>query len=551
MPLVVTALAVLGGLLLTPPGAAPGHVLAPAAEGPVRALLGLDQGPLGKVTLQVKIDQSRILVTGLDRSGKRVLAITLVHPDGADPGAPTFGGVAVVSQPGPVDKGAMKRLMGRLKKATAVVPWTKIAPASRPDESAEADRIHDVLDRVRYEHAIGRSKRARELLSSLPSSMAPGAVFEACVAYRRLGDEAAVKRLLAGLGQLDAADSLAALIVGAKPYDVAASLGARDGDAACRFAHVPELLSALGDSEAALNLAHEIRTRARPCRRAWESEIHRLLEARRFEDALDVNREAAALFGDDDRLTSLMASVMTANGKYREAAPLLEGLARKHPDQEGVVRVLLSALLRDPAYRKEKEAQLAREHQSNPDDDLTTFLLGVIRHYGDDFEGSNALLAPLEATMGHQQRLHIYRSMNDFNLGHRAAALGRLDEAAKRPVPDPDVFYCRAEILRDTDRKQALSDLERYRANVDGGYLANPDKEARVDRMVASLRACLADGRPVCEGDWEHPRRKIEPAISVAAPEDGGPSWPLLGLAALALVAGVFWAVRRRAVRSE
>jgi len=135
--------------------------------------------------------------------------------------------------------------------------------------------------------------------------------------------------------------------------------------------------------------------------------------------------------------------------------------------------------------------------------------------------------------------------MNVFNQGDRSGALERLTLRADGPSPDPDVFYCRAEILRDTDRKQARDDLARYRLMSEGRRFSNPDKDERIRELTALLDACIADGRAVCEGPWEHPRLRHR---------DNNVMWwshPvfLALLFGLLLVAGAF--ILRRRKKSE
>jgi MYXO-CTERM domain-containing protein len=113
-------------------------------------------------------------------------------------------------------------------------------------------------------------------------------------------------------------------------------------------------------------------------------------------------------------------------------------------------------------------------------------------------------------------------------------------------VPDPDIFYCRAEILRDRDRGRAIADLRRYMAPTGVNVLANPEKERRVGDLIALLEACQKDGRPSCEGPWEHPRfrhhtESEEVGESTRLPPAG---WAAFALALV--VAGlVFWRRRR------
>jgi hypothetical protein len=173
---------------------------------------------------------------------------------------------------------------------------------------------------------------------------------------------------------------------------------------------------------------------------------------------------------------------------------------------------------------------------------LAQFMLGVLHHYGSEFERSNALLAPLEAQLDQEDRLHIYRAMNDFNLGLVAPALARLDRIAERPDPDPDTFYCRAEILRDSDRAEAQRNLARYAAISQGNPLSNPDKEQRIRGLLQLLDECLADHRAECEGAWEHPRLRHRNRWPWAP-------WAVGGAAALAALALSRALARRRTRR--
>ncbi len=140
---------------------------------------------------------------------------------------------------------------------------------------------------------------------------------------------------------------------------------------------------------------------------------------------------------------------------------------------------------------------------------IDRFLLGVVRHYENEFAASNELLIPLEDQLGEEDRLQIYRAMNDFNLGDRSAAMERLEKTATRSDPDPDIYYCLAELLRDEDRPRALESLQRYASASQDDPMSNPSKEARIRRLVSGLEACIEDGSASCEGEWEHPRLRF------------------------------------------
>ena len=136
--------------------------------------------------------------------------------------------------------------------------------------------------------------------------------------------------------------------------------------------------------------------------------------------------------------------------------------------------------------------------------------------------------------------------MNDFNLGRKPDALARLDRAAQAPIPDPDIFYCRAEILRDERREQAISDLERYLATSERSLVSNPGKQVRVKKLRDDLKRCLKDGTKTCKSDWEHPRHLIaqKPQDDSIRDEEERNYWPYAGLLVLAVVTMLVWRKR-------
>lgn len=535
--------------------AGPDYVLPPPAAQQLVRMLGLDGPSPDGLQLQVAIDKDRAHITA-SRDGAEVATLTLVHPSKAPADALRVAGFAVLPSEDPGEAGAREALLARLRAAGREVTWTELRPPPAPADPAEQDRTHRQIDVALYQVARGRPEQARQTLAALPGDLPTGTAVRLAMAWRIAGDQDRAEATLAALTDMDPAQKLAAAAIrGAEDLDVEASLEGGSPRDICDRVAVSDILARLDLAEPAMRLARAARAKNPDCPRAWEAELHRLLEAERLDDAAALAREAVARLPGDDQLTSLAASALSAHGDYREAVPLLEAVARRHPEQEGVMRVLLSAMLRDTAWRETYRDALRAKLAANPDDVLAQFLLGIIAHYENRFAESNALLEPIEPQMGHQSRFHIYRAMNDFNLGKVDEALARLDAAAEKPLPDPDVFYCRAEILRDTRRAQALDDLRRYRVNPEGATLSNPAKEARVERMMRDLEACLADGRPKCESEWEHPRLthgeaipgSVEPPAPPPAPavEHDPLPW-VFGGALLAALAGLVLHLRRR-----
>ncbi len=551
LPLLACSAAMLWGQA-PPEPAAP--VLPPTAASELRTLLAIggDDDPWA---IRAAVDRDRARVTVTRRADRAtLLAVTFVHPSAAPAEAPRVGGVALVEAAGPLP---VADLVARMAATGRSVTWTVPPP---PPPSSDADlaaigRLHDALRAAAYRVDVGDLDEARAALKKLPSTLPVAITLDAAILYRRLGDAAEVQRLVATLPATDPiAHATGQVILEAEP-DLDALLGERKAQSACELVPVARALSRVGQGEAALALATRTRDRAPDCARAWESVIHRHLELRRFDAALPLAEEALRRFPEDADLAHVAASVFQATEQYRRAVPLLSDIVRRDDTQSGAIRLLLSCMLRDVDHRDAYRDELAARHAADPTDHVSQFLLGVIHHYENDFERSNALLAPLEPRLGHEDRLHIYRAMNDFNLGKTPEALARLNRrATDQATPDPDIFYCRAEIQRDTDRAQARADLKRYLSDA-GAYLANPDKEVRVERMVADLDACLADGRPKCESEWEHPRHVARPA-GAHGPDTGHDADPsdqaggrvpwAIGFVLLLVTGAGFVALRRR-----
>jgi len=179
---------------------------------------------------------------------------------------------------------------------------------------------------------------------------------------------------------------------------------------------------------------------------------------------------------------------------------------------------------------------------TDPEHLVGRFLLGACLHYTDDFAESNTHLDQLVGRLDHEPRVYVYRAMNRFNLGEAQAAREILEEAAKLPAVDPDVYYCLGEVLRDTERQTAIENLERYLTLTSRSTYSNPTKWARVETMRDNLIACDAGGVATCEGPWEHPR----PVLTRAIWRHKEVLNNVVLFGGLALVGGVFWALRRR-----
>lgn len=553
--------------------APPERVLPPEASGAVSAMLRPTE-PLGDGNpLRVLIDKSRIRVSAGPEDAL-VLSVTLVHPDAAAADAPRAGGLALLTQPGPAPEILVERLLARLETHARPLPWRESTPKADSESEAESDSGAEAdsesgaesdaasdseagltrrLQIVREHLTFGLLDQARNLLAAEPLPARADQRVRLAALWWRLGDTQRAKAIaqsaLALVGEDaegHAATRLTVAFLTSPPESWAdlvppASPMSMSPDPA--LLSTAEVLRGLGRHDVALRIDHAVRE-AHPDRAdAWAGELISLTHLRRLDEADSVARQALERHPDDEVLLASAAGLYRVQGDKRRAADLYERLARKDPTVSGRLRLLMTTRLHDPELdRAAYEARLRAALAKDPGDEVSAFELGVLLHYDNRFEASTEVLAPLEPRLGSEHRLHVYLAMNDFNLGRRDAALARLNAAAELPDPDPDIYYCRAEVVRDTDRPLAIADLERYLAASERSGLGSPSKPDLVRGLRDALEACLADGRPVCEADWEHPRLEM-------AAKGGVPLLPLVaGGAALAGLG--LWLVLRRRPRS-
>ncbi len=526
-----------------------GWVLEPSAERAVRDALRVDEPLADGQQLNASIARDRIVVT-VGNPEAPALRVTLVRADEAAAGAPKAAGVALLREPGPAPDGLVAALMARLSEAPKAIPWAPPPPpppaaprAAAPDHARDRAAA-DALAAARHAMRIGATDEAERRLRAIRLDESDTERLGVALLWHQLGHQAEAEATLGDTtGWAPPEQASAALIRRGADGD-ADPVAAATAETACTYVPVVETLHLLGRPGRAAVAAHRLRTLDPRCRLAWELEIQALVAHREPAGAVAVAEDALGRFADDPDMAAAAAAAFQSAGELAKAVPLLERSGRARLGEPGALRPLLGAMVRDVDNRAAYRSELERRVAAAPGDEVARFLLGVIRHYENEFAASQELLAPLQTVLDSEDRLHIYMAMNDFNLGRRDAALARLKEAAKRLDPDPDVYYCLAEIERDTDRAEARDNLDRYAALSHGDALSNPGKEARIERLQALVRECIADGRAVCEGEWEHPRLRHHDG-------DSDWHWPA-GFGAGALLLGALgwaWVRRRRAGR--
>jgi tetratricopeptide (TPR) repeat protein len=513
------SIVVLMSLMSAPvaPISAPAWVLPPSSEAPVASCLQVGTPHLDGGQFSASIEATSVEVR-LSGAGAAPFHISLVHPSLAPTGAVVEAGVGVVARSRvSVDANPYyQELLRRLKSCSSQIPWTALVAETSPTEKRNLgpsgvgmDELYSDLDRIHNRIDVGHAEEAVALLGELPEGLTDEASIEVALAWRLAGKPAEAKGLLSRLTELRPPLDSYALVVGGEREKVAKKLSDATRESACELAHVAELEARLGNHDGAIRTAKRIRTLDPACARAWELEVSERALHGDPALALKVGDEAVRLHGQDAGLLSAVASARLQSGRIDEAITLLERIARREDRPRGILRVLLGAMVRQPERRTRSRARLEARLSSGEADKIDRFLLGVVRHYENEFAASNELLIPLEDELAEEDRLQIYRAMNDFNLGNRGAAMARLEKTVERSDPDPDIYYCLAELLRDEDRPRALESLQRYASASQDDPMSNPSKEARIRRLVAGLEVCIEEDSASCEGEWEHPRLRF------------------------------------------
>ena len=520
--------------------------LTKSAENGVEALVQTSKECEG-MALMASINKDGVLVTAR-RGDTVVLGVTLRHPNQRTDKDIAIRNFVVHAGPGPLDKIALNALLKRLRQSTSLLPWEK-PPAARKTLPKEAlFKARETLELANYKIVIGQKEAGITLLNSLPSELPPGMLIDAAIAFRSVGMTSKMKALL-GADTLKQQNKMAADLLLGKDRNVTSTVEELTRDNACDSLSLMEVLHTLEKYEALLTLATAIRKADPECAGAWDVEFNEYTRRKELPRALKVAEEAHRS-RPKDRLTRLRyGGAMQRLENFAGAAATYEAIARDFPKEQGILRLTLGVMLRDVAGRNAHKTRLSARLKKDPTDIVSQFLRGVLHHYENEFEASNRLLRPLEQRLKHEQRIDIYLAMNDFNQGRKDDAMRRLNEAAKAPIPDPDVFYCRAEILRDERREQAISDLERYLATSERSLVSNAGKQIRVKKLRDDLKRCLKDGTPKCQSEWEHPRHLLEkktPHSEVRTEEERN-YWPYAGLLMLLIGAFVVWRKRSEA----
>jgi Flp pilus assembly protein TadD len=480
-------------------------------------------GAAAKLVFQrASIRRDHIVVRfGKAVTGQATLHVTLVHPSVASDSARRLERLAIESRPGPAPAPELDALVKALKGAgqqrdwwkeprteprsdidVAVLPVTTKAAGSQPD-AADGSAT---LEAMRRAWEIGNDEELRAILDivQLEQLQSPAEKLEFALAYARVGRPEKVRLIsetfsesstLWGHALRGDLESLEVVFKGKNPSQV------------CQARSLGEILFKAGHDAKAEGFLRGILQRSPDCMYAAELLTHVLIKLKRGKDAIDTLKPHQEKHPEDTRLNITLSHAYRLNGDLKEAIHhfhlAADGLA-KEKDSRYLGQIL-------GLYLQDQDEQYWAEHwrkvlKTKPDYIIGRFLLGACLHYMNEFEESSRHLEMIKDVIRSEPRWYIYRAMNDFNLGDSASARQLLEEAARLPSVDADVYYCRAEVTRDTERDGAISDLERYLALTGRSHFENPEKRLRVTEMRDALVRCQKQRQAVCDGPWEHPR---------------------------------------------
>lgn len=519
-------------------------VLPPSAATQVTALLDLDRPLADGATLGATIEKAQIVVTVGEAAAPR-MRVTLLHPDVAPAGAFRVGSVALVPRPGPAPEADVAAVRERLQAKAGELGWVRPSdspkPPPPPDETAAREAMRKAVETASARLVRMDPKGALEALAAVPAPKGAEPLLAYAIAVHGAGDRARAAALVEELPR-DASPSVRAVAswIAGRVQDEATLLGYwPEGKVDCAAADAAHSLHQLGDAKLAAALSRAVRTADPACRVAWIAEMRARSDLPRDAEAEATASAALQRFPGDVDVLDAAASMSRRLKDFERAIARYEQLGAIEPPRPRVLGHLSNAIMHSKVDREEALARYEALLKANANDDVARFMVGVLLHYGDEYERSNEVFTPLIGRRDSEDRLWVYMAMNDFNLGKRQQALDTLNRIAKKPHPDPDVYYCRAEIMRDVDRAGAAQDLRLYLAGSGGKDPAHAAKEARVARMIAALEQCQQTNPAVCEGEWEHPRKeRVAAARNQRLLAVGG------GVGALLLVA--FLLLRRR-----
>ncbi|MCO4760521.1 MAG: hypothetical protein KC502_03410 [Myxococcales bacterium] len=343
--------------------------------------------------------------------------------------------------------------------------------------SKRALRTDDQLHQVRDAVGIGELDKAKRLLAGIAKDkeLGPGRRARLGALMRRAGDDEGGKKVLAkAIADLEITAqkqperrpdwAIALARLDPKAAQAAASDGLKKDKAPCRWAEVAEVLRQQKAVSLAQATASAVLAKDPKCEPAWITRALAGNEAlSRWPETLKVANEALKQLPESLPLLNVKAGALHAGFRNREAAELWEQVARRDLQFPGVMGMLATAWTQLPEVLDDDFLDPFHERLGrDPKDVVTRYIVGTASYYRDDFRAVIRYLDPLRSVLPREPRVHLYTAMAHFHLGHKKAAEARLETLQTFGHNDPDYYYCRSVMRRNTDFEGSLRDLETF-----------------------------------------------------------------------------------------
>lgn len=413
-----STLVLIAAIATLPGGALAGHSVQPGAEALFREAVARLPGGWTATAVTVRSSHVRIDVSG---PGGTPADLYLVHPDEAERPVARTTLFAVEAGRRPPPPEVVAAISSGLLAAETSFAWVRTAVTP----------IHR-MNRPRLdlpEALMGARKAALRHLAA-----------------GRAREALAIARRLAAHGSPDARAAAAALAGAAQ-------------DERCGRVEAMEALLLDGEDPRALGTL--------PARRRCEPRCVRLFRmklaaAMDDEDALDraADRALSARPEDPDVLF-LWGTYYYERSRLDEAVAVWDRLAAKDPAYPTFLGQYGTAMLVSGRLETEAIERLLGRAWTDPEDWLAAYLAGLGLYYKQAYQAVIPLLSrAVEAVP--ETRARMYLAMAHFFAGDTATAHAAMEQLEPEAWQEPDVYYCRSLIYRETDLARAIREMERF-----------------------------------------------------------------------------------------
>jgi predicted Zn-dependent protease len=471
--------------------------------------------------LQAQIKGTSVLLSA-GTKGKASLAITLVHPGSAPKGAIKLGAVALVKKPGPAPKALVDEIIGRIKGSKVTLSWSKTvekpAPAEKkkvePVSTAAAEEKKQAAANATVEAALrkayqlmqqGKIEEAKKMLTPIKADHSPEMVLHLAIAWSRLGEKAKATTLASSLKGLAGWTAAAQDMIAGKTLKLGALVEKGSTEAACSLLALMKMARELNRMNDVAELGQAILKKDAKCKAVFSATLLALKMLKKDAEFDALLARALKDASADPHVLQVAAQHYAQAGKHKKAWRLaLKMIPLKVP---GAYGILMETLVTDRSQLPDLIADMEQAAAKAPKDITFKLMLGALYHRLGQFEKSNTLLAVFRQTHAKEPVSTMFHALNLFNLHKKEEAAAAMKSVEPTHSSSASLYYQRAEVLRDIDRAQAITDLKKYL--VFGSRYQNPkSQELRRARLaLETLKKCAADKVKTCRGDWLHPRQ--------------------------------------------